>query len=223
MSYYTDLIKACSEKFNTGKCIVLEIFSRAVVDISFISAETSIVISQACDSSSCKSISNHSEWLMLKDFFITVLLSAACYHNENWSSAAISFREHKSTIEGNISIYECDFLCSIWERALRCLGALRFIFAWHKSQRQRHARLLEGSYDLLHHIYALVAGSQRWYLDRKSSITLPFDLNRNPFRSLIRGIHGRIITIQMKDKREFCALYIKFAGPSAGLCVCLKY
>ena len=63
---------------------------------------------------------------------------------------------------------------------------------------------------------ALVAGSQRGYLNHKSTITLPFDLNRNPFRSLIRGIHGSIITIQMKYKREFSTLYIKFAWPCTG-------
>lgn len=51
--------------------------------------------------------------------------------------------------------------------------------------------------------------------------TLPsFHLRRYSPDSLIRGIHCRVLVIQMEYKGQFSPLYIKFARPYAGLGIC---
>ena len=87
-----NLVEALAEQADAGEGVVLEIFGCATDDVSGGLTKASIVVAEGGDAGACQRIGNYGEGLVLKDFFIAVLETAAGDHDKHRCLARITLR-----------------------------------------------------------------------------------------------------------------------------------
>ena len=130
------IVKACAEQLDAGIRVILEILSRAVVDVTRIAADAPVVIAQGGNACPGEGIRNDGERLMLKDLLVAVLLAAAGHHQQHWSRSGTGLRQDKGPLESDIAIEESKLLADIGERPHGRLRARKLLLPGRKGQWQ---------------------------------------------------------------------------------------
>ena len=220
MTYYSDLVKPLSKQHDSSQSIILEILHRTCIYISFVPAESSVIVSESGYSCLGECISYYSKRLMLKDFLIPVLLTASGHHDHDRSLSRRSFRKSECTFQDDITIIEGYLLRNIWERSLWSLRTIQLRLTRGKIQRQRCTHLCKCTHHLVYKPLTFIAGTKRRDLHNDLSSSSPLNLCWDPFDTLVRRIHSRLFIIKMKHNRKLDARNLYLSRPCTCLCIC---
>ena len=150
---------------------------------------------------------------MLKQFLITILLSATRNHHKHRRFLRATSRKTQRAIKFDIAILELHLLCGIRKRSYRSLRTVKLFFC--QIQRKRHSHLLEHSLDLLTFELSFIASTNSRDRDLHISIlaTCPVSLYTN--RPLTWRIHRATFRREVEHNRKFRTRQIQFTFPSA--------
>ena len=214
------IIKSATKKIDSSKGIFLKVISGEFTEILRLISKETIIITQSRNTLSCKSICNNSKRLMLKQFLISILLSATRNHHKDRRFLRETSRKSQSTIKFDIAILEFRLLGSIRKRRYWSLRTVESGFC--QIQRKRHPHLLEHALNLLAFESSFIASANSRNGDLHISIlaTCPVSLYTN--RPLTRRIHRATFRREVEHNRKFRSWQIQFTFPSALLCISHK-
>ena len=145
MSEYANFIETLTQK-RQGSCGILsEIVCRKIHELDACIAPSAVVITQGCNALTSQSVSYYGKWLMLEQFLVAVLLSAACHHEHHRSVLRVVLWQGKCAVKGISCIGETYAFLFVGEWWYRRLWTLYGKFACFQSQWQRISVLCEGS------------------------------------------------------------------------------
>ena len=86
------LVETFPKEMDAGEGVVLKVFRGAVDDVSGGLPKATVVVAEGGNPGAGQCIGNYGKGLVLKDFLVAVLETAAGDHDKHWSLAGITFR-----------------------------------------------------------------------------------------------------------------------------------
>ena len=213
MTEHPDLLEAIAEQGNTGCGIFFQVFCRTHHDIAGRFAEAAVIVAKRGDALAGEIIRDDGERLVLKEFLVTILQTAASDHQQDRRRAVCVGRQRQGPFQYGIAVGERDFFCRIRERWLRRLGTLALRCAGRQGQRKRSAVLLKGAVDLVAETETFKGSADDRHIDMDGTERSQGSGRSYPFGPLVGNIQRTAFFGKVEHQRQGSSLYVEGARP----------